>query len=462
MDNFFDENRGEELPEKEVQRNPAPSVSSERPKKPRRKKEGKIRWWHVITAVCIAVFAFFGGYVVCMGTLDGEIRTLLSVKKSIQKDYYKEVTDEDFYRAVFGGINDDLLDAYSEYMTPEEYAEVLKEMEGSRSGVGLVFQGSGEDSLRIIRVCGNSPAENAGIAAGEKILRCGKAEDSLVACATFDEFSALIQAYAEGEEFCIGVEGASGERVVKISKQAYVENYVFYRTSTESYAFTGEEATELTQKGAPMEYLPADTAYVRLIQFTGNAAKEFDGAMAKFKVGGKKNLILDLRENGGGYLDIMQSVSSYFCKNSTEKKPIVAIADYGDRMVEYRATGNLYGEYFAQDSQIFVLADSGTASASECLIGCMLDYGAVAYGDICLVERYGEARTFGKGIMQETKLVNFLEGDALKLTTAEIRWPKGNSIHGRGVLPEDGAKVAKQNTNFEEETKGALAMLFGE
>ncbi len=461
MDDFFDEQNGEKTPQNNTQRNPAPSVFSGKLYAHPPKKEKKIRWWHVVTAICIAIFAFFGGYMTSWLSLDEEVRTLLNVKKQIQQDYYKEVTDEAFYEAVFGGINENLLDAYSQYMTAEEYAEVVRDLQGNRSGIGLIFHAGSEHPLRVVRVCGNSPAEEAGVLAGETVLGCGKSEAEMTACTTFEEFSLLLEAYADNEEFFLGLQSGTENRTVKLSKKAYVENYVFYRTATTAYTFTGENAATLTQKGEPMPYLDADTAYIRLIQFTGNATQEFAGAMAQFKKEGKKHLVLDLRENGGGYLDVMQAIASYFCKESTEKKPLVAIADYGEYRVGYNATSNVYGEYFGADSRIYVLADSGTASASECLIGCMIDYGAIGYGNICLAERYGITRTYGKGIMQETRFVDIIKKDALKLTTAEIRWPKGHSIHDRGVLPTDGdgTKTVAQNEDFEAETQAAIAAL---
>ncbi len=454
---FFDEEIGGNTPQNETQRNHTPSVSvGNGEKKPKK----KVRWWHIVTAICLAFIFFFGGFAVCYATLDGEIRTLLAVKKGIQRDYYKEVSDETFYDAVFQGINENLLDPYSCYMSSEEYAAYVRDGQGNREGIGLVFSGGGEGSLRIVRVSGNSPAEAAGIRAGEWVTGCGKTQDGLTACTTFDEFAGVIDGYAANEEFCLRVRGADGERVVTVSKQAYVECYVFYRTSTESYAFTGEKADVLTAKGAPMSYLNADTAYIRLVEFSGNVSKEFAGAMAKFKEDGKKHLVLDLRGNGGGYLNDMQRIASYFCKSSTEKNPIVAVADYGERRVAYAAAGNYYGDYFAEDSRICVLADSGSASASECLIGCMIDYGAVSYGDICLAERKGVAKTYGKGIMQETQILDLFKQDALKLTTAEILWPKGKCIHGIGILSEEGTKTVAEQTDFEEETRLAIAKLF--
>ncbi len=459
-DHFFDDDNQGNSPENQTQRNPAPyAYSGPNPMQPPQKPRG-MKWLYVVAAISIAVISFLGGYLASLMALDPELRTLMSVKQNIQSNYYEDISDKDFYDAIFGAINDDLLDDYSAYMTPEEYAAAIQDLQGNREGIGLSFNGAGEKPLKIIRVSGNSPAEAAGVKAGEEVVGCGVAEDTISSCATFDEFAALIDAIPSGREFYLNIRSSTGDRLVTVSKQAYVENYVYYRTKTASYAFTGDEASDLTEKGTPMAYLAEDTAYIQLVQFTGNAAAEFDGAMKKFKEEGKKNLVLDLRGNGGGLLDVMESISGYFCKTATEKKPVVAIADYGERKTKYKAYGNYYQEYFQEDSHICVLADNGSASASECLLGCMLDYGAISYGDICLSEREGVAKTFGKGIMQETRLVNILKQDALKLTTAKILWPKGNCIHGRGILPDDGVLTVAENADAELETQEAIEKLF--
>ncbi len=448
---FFDE----QTPNNDVQRVPAPAVAVQNP--PPRKK---IRWWHVLLAVGVGIFTFLGGYFACWFSLDSEIRTLVGVKKEIQQNYYKEVTDEEFYGAIFDGINQNLLDDYSGYMTPEQYAEATEDLQGNRSGLGIVFNTAVAGKLRVVRVCGGSPAEDAGIVAGDYLVGYGRTESELVEVVDFDSFADFLAGYQENESLFLKVRTQEEERVVSVSKKTYVENYVFYRTKTTSYVFLGESATT-TAKGAPMPALAEDTAYIRLAQFTGNAAAEFKQAMAQFKLERKKHLVLDLRGNGGGLLDVMQSISSYFCKTATEERPVVAIADYGDRRQAFSAQGNYYKEYFAEDSRICVLADSDTASASECLIGCMVDYGALGYGDICLSYRGKAAKTFGKGIMQETYILNYVRQDALKLTTAEIRWPKSNhSIHGRGVLPEDGTLTVEENYDFEQETAAAIEKLF--
>lgn len=454
---FFGENEQPQQAEKNIQREHTPMGEEQTP--PRRRKRGVGK---IILSIGIALSIFLSGMGTTWVMLDPEIRTLIAVKNKIQSNYYQEVTDEEFYKAIFGGINEEVLDAYSSYLTPEEFAEMVSEMEGNHIGVGLVFAAQQTDPLRITRVCGNSPAEEAGIIPGERIVGCGKTETEITACNTFEVLSSFLDNYGENEEFFLQLYLNGVTRKVKLYKAAYVENYVFYRTNKNAYTFTGENADILTEHGSPLSCLDEDTAYIRLIQFTSNATQEFDLAMAQFKKDGKKNLILDLRENGGGYLDTMQSIASYFCKNTTEKNPIVAVADFGEKRAAYRAVGNFYYEYFAEDSRICVLADRYSASASECLMGAMLDYGAITYEDICLAERDGVAKTYGKGIMQETTFVNIFKQDAITLTTAEIRWPVSeNSIHGRGILPEDGTLMVAENIDYETETVNAIKALLG-
>lgn len=425
-------------------------------------KEKKIRWWHLLLAAVFALFTFFAGYLVCWNTLDGELRTLINVKEQIQKHYYEEVTDEEFYAAVFGGINEDLLDEYSQYMTAEEFAQIVSELAGNRSGLGMVFTTGTESPLRISRVCGNSPAEAAGILAGETVVGCGDSVGNIAACTTYEELKTFLSNYAENEEFYLKIRSLGGEEWnVKISKKAYVESLVFYRTKETSCTFTGENRAEIKELASPLTCLDEETAYIRLIEFTGNAARDFAAAMQKFQTDGKKNLVLDLRGNGGGYLDVMRSIASYFCKTATEKTPVVAVGDFGERKENYTADGNYYAEYFSSDSRICVLADSYSASAAECLLGAMLDYGAITYADICLAERQGVAKTYGKGIMQETYILSVFEQNALKLTTAQIRWPKSNTcIHGRGILPSDGTLTVEENFDYDVETQAAVAALF--
>lgn len=279
---------------------------------------------------------------------------------------------------------------------------------------------------------------------------------------------------AENEQFVLQFTkgAAEGIKTLTIQKKAFVESYVQYRSNKTSYCYTGEDAKERTPENNPLLALDDDTAYIRLSQFNGGAAWQFDDAMSVFKAENKKNLVLDLRFNGGGYMDILCSIAKYFCKEGDGANPSVARAVYKNgKETAFLADKNLYYDYFKDESRIAVLADNGTASASECLIGCMVDYGAVKYENIYLSERvvqktengekttYTEYKTYGKGIMQSYFSRDWTTvSETLKLTTASIVWPvSGKCIHGVGVTPNDGAKKIDENFLLDGEIYAAIA-----
>ena len=429
-------------------------------------RKGVKRAFCAAGAAAVVTGAFFGGFFTYKATLPKEINSLLWAKERIQSDYYEEISDEEFFSAVFFGVNS-LLDDYSWYMTEEDYVRAQKQSAGEYSGTGLYFSVRKEgatERLTVARVAGGSPAEEAGIREGSRVTGFGMNETEMTEIETFAAFYAFVSALGTGEEFYLTElcypYGADDARVVKVRKADFVENYVFYRTNASSYVYLGEEATE-TEKGAPLAALPNDAAYIRLTQFNGNAAKEFDAAMARFKADGKKRLVLDLRENGGGDLDILRSIASYFCKDAEKSKPVVAKAvDREGKTYAFNATGNLYGEYFGANGKAYVLADANTASASECLLGCMLDYGCIDYDNICLSYRDGAAKTYGKGIMQTTATRYLWTSEAIKLTTAKICWPlSGTCIHGTGITAEDGTRTTEENYAADGEISAALAAL---
>ena len=432
------------------------------------KCEKKLKIWRTVAcvagAVLIAAAGFATGMCVRWYSIDPQMRTLIKVKEKIDDHYYEEVTDEKFYGALFGAVNQEILDGYSGYMTPEEYAALTSDLKGNRAGLGLVLltqSAAGQEQMLVTRVCGNSPAEKAGIAVGSYVVGFGASENTITLSQSYDEFSEFLTDYDAGEKFYIRIAAGEAEKTVEISREEYVENYVFYRTNDSAYAFETSGACQAIKGGAELSCLQEDEAYIRIVQFTGNAEKAFEQAMKLFKAEGKKHLVLDLRGNGGGYLETMQGIASYFCKDATWIKPVVAIADYGEKQEKFHADKNVYKDYFSTDSRICVLADEDSASASECLLGCMLDYGAIEYADICLTEYGGRAKTFGKGIMQTTYLVNILDGDAIKLTTAKILWPVSkNCIHDRGVLSTDGTKTVARDYTGENELINAIKSLW--
>ena len=159
----------------------------------------------------------------------------------------------------------------------------------------------------------------------------------------------------------------------------------------------------------------------------------------------------------------MQRIAPYFIANTDDARAVIMRARYrsGEEAVS-RAVGNKYGEYFA-GSEIYVAANGNTASASEALIGAMVDYGAIGFEDIYItdtVQKEGyAAATYGKGIMQST-YVNTKTGEAIKLTTAQIYWPNGRTIHDVGITVNDGA-IASPAASFGEYGDAELESIFG-
>ena len=451
--------RKEQAAENKAQRIPAPAEEIKRTTIWRRVA-------CIVTAVAIAAVSFSIGLCVSWFSIDAEMRTLIEIKKKIDKEYYEDISDEAFYDALFGVVNDKLLDDYSGYMTSEEFAKLTSDLDGERAGLGVVLSSrtaDGKDQMLITRVCANSPAEAAGIKAGCYIVGFGASEGELIRSESYDTFSGFLEDYEAGEKFFLCLQENGTEKILQISREEYVENYVIYRTNGKAYSFTTGISCQPIETQNALACLDDSTAYIRIVQFTGNATQAFVRAMRIFKEEGKTNLVLDLRGNGGGYLTTMQAIASYFCKSATVAKPIVAIADYGEKTEKFRANRNVYYDFFTDQSRIVVLADGDSASASECLLGAMLDYGAIGYEDICLTENEkGEAKTFGKGIMQSTYLVNVVKRDAIKLTTAKILWPVSkNCIHGRGILSADGTKTVARDYMGDNELIAALEKLLG-
>ena len=215
MDDFFDEE-----PIQDRQENPQEnSLNADMPTPKQVKKEKRLK---ALLAVGLAVVSFVLGAFTIWFSLDEEIRTLIKVKRAIDQHYYKDVDDEEFYDAVFQGINYNLLDAYSQYMTADEYKTSKGELAGNRVGIGAVFStvdANNNPRMLTVRVCGNSPAEAAGLQEGDCITAFGKNEAEMKESVIFDEFSNFLKTMPAGEDFVVRVQSNEGSRYLKMHKQ---------------------------------------------------------------------------------------------------------------------------------------------------------------------------------------------------------------------------------------------------
>lgn len=287
---------------------------------------------------------------------------------------------------------DGLYDDYAAYFTPEEYQLLYEENTGSFGGIGVSMVNV-DDSIVVYGVIKNTPAAKSPIAEGDVIL-------SVDGVSLAGKDSAQAATLIRGEE---------GSKVTLQLRKA---------ATNKEYQVTLVRAIITTETVAGYN-LPAypDTAYIRISSFTGQTATDFTNLYNELYADRPiKNLILDLRSNGGGNFYASIAIGEYFVPINE----IVVSEKTSSGMEEYRSTnGQLNG------LNVVILQNAYTASASEVLIGAIRDQGqATLIGNT----------TFGKGITQG---IGALEsGSGHRYTRSIYYTPSGFSLHGVGLAPD--------------------------
>ena len=423
----------------------------------------------VIVALVLAALAFTAGYFTRKLTRPQSASSFEWALETIEKNYYFGGVEDTFGQTSVSALVDTYLDRYSQYYTAEEYKSVIQNNAGSKSGIGISYSFVEGKGVYISSVVGNSPAYMCGLREGEVLKSGNITGKKQVEFTSAESFSNLIKGAADGEK--IELKAIDGSPYV-VAKAEYTASYTYMCTNSTAWEFGDAESGGLAlyeNTDKKMSFLPDGAAYFRLTQFYGTAAKEFYRLAEKFNALNCTSLILDLRSNGGGYVSVMQEIAGCFAGGA--RKPAMFSRDkHGNEEVYYCTKVTRSQNLISSDVKVYVLANGGTASASEALMGAMLCYGALSYENIYL-SQYSEqylnwlkgtgqeqknARTYGKGIMQST-FENNSTGEALKLTTAKIFWPDGkSSIHDRGITLADGCAASPaewEHTKADEELK---------
>ena len=441
-------------------------------------KAKKILFW--ISAAVVAAVVFFAGFLTARFTEKREIKSFEWALETVGENFYTGKSDSEILTLALKGMADGL-DPYSEYYTAEQYRAEVASNSGKKSGIGVSvsFVKAGEhpqdeSGVFVGRVVGNSPAYKSGIRAGE-FISSAEFNGETTVFKSRDDFTAFIDARAEGESFKL----FSDRGEYTLAKGNYTQSYCYMATADKQWTVSydgGRRVVSETVGG--IDCLPQGAAYLRLDQFFGGAAYEMAELIEKFNAENCTSLILDLRGNGGGYVDVMCDISGIFTGQLQNSNPVAMRAVFKDGHKENSYVTKKFSssQCLPAGTKLSVLADNGTASASEALIGVLIDNGVINYGDI-YVSDFGEEylefsgteeknrRTYGKGIMQST-FVNRKTGEAIKLTTAQIYWPKGEtSIHGTGLNTDMGCKTvpAIWNVTFDDaQLAAAVGMIYGE
>ncbi len=405
----------------------------------------------VIGAIILAVAAFLGGFFTGRSGLGDAVSTYQWVTDLILKNYVGgDITEEDIKNASLSSINS-LLDKYSTYYTAEEYAAEFAASQGSMKGIGISFnyiaEGQSErgSGVFIEQVVPNSPAYHSGLREGMFVTGADLG-GKVTQFASLEEFMSFMNALPDDTDFTFFTDNGQ----FTLARQSYTASYCVMSTSETTYSFTYEgDNLKLVETDGGISYLPEGTAYLKFTEFYGNAVQEFCELAEIFNSEGCTTLVLDLRRNGGGYVDVMCNISGIFLGQLPSASNVAMTAEYKNGRSTGYAVKSVADKYtLPASTEVKVLADFNTASASEALIGVLISNEVISYDDIYLSDYsedylaytgYAEKNcgTYGKGIMQQT-FVNNSTGEALKLTVARILWPNGNCIHDRGVRAEDG------------------------
>lgn len=309
----------------------------------------------------------------------------------IQANYYEDVDVDAMKEGLYQGLFN-ALDQYSQYFTKEEYDELMKsDVSGSYSGIGATLnQNSDTKQVTVVSVQDGSPAQEAGIQAGDVIV---KADDYTAADMELSEF----------------VSHLKGEEGTKVTVQ-------IYRSSDHSYKDLTLTRKSLEIKTVDSQMLENNVGYIRITEFVQTTTGQFETALNDLKAQGMTSLIVDLRSNPGG---LVSSVTDIL-QNIIPKGMIVYTEDKYNNRNEYQSTGEKQ-----LDMPLVVLVNENSASASEIFAGAVKDRQC---GTLI------GTTTFGKGIVQGIQ--NLSDGSGAKMTTSRYYTPNGVCIQGKGIEPD--------------------------
>lgn len=374
--------------------------------------------WGAITGCLVALVFFVSTDKVKAISTDGEkyLQILHEVVSYIENDYVDPQEEKKIYTGAIQGALQSLGDPHTRFLDTDEFGELQNETKGSFGGIGveISFQ---ENAFIIVAPIEGTPAWKAGLQPQDKIIEInGKSTKSV----SLSESIAMMRGEV-GSSISMKIER-------KGIKDPFVVNLV----------------RELIQiRYVRSHYLPeTETGYIKLVQFMGKetTTKEFVSAVKTMMDSGAKKLVIDLRMNPGGLLDLAIDLADLFLPPDAE---IVSVKGRGGVLVKsYKADKK---EKKFLDIPIAILVNGGSASASEILAGALKDNKrAVVVG----------TQSFGKGSVQS--IFPLSGGTGVAITIQKYYTPSGISIHGKGITPD----YIVNPTSASEDEKYALEKLF--
>lgn len=331
-----------------------------------------------------------------------QLKQVAGLMDAVNQYYYKEPAQQDMLDGACAGLLAGLGDPYTFYYAPKAWKQMWEEDEGEYAGVGILISSNYKTGLcTISRVFKGSPAEAAGVQRKDILYRVG--EDLYVTPETLQEAVDIMR-------------GTPGEPV----------DVTFLRDG-EELTFTLVRA-EITVNQVESTMLSDDIGLIALYQFAGQCDEEFDKALNDLIAHGARGLILDLRDNPGGWVDAGQRIADLF-------------VDKGDLCYLVYRDGSEDHCYLTHDGKVdmslVILVNEETASSSEILSAALRERaGATLVG----------VKTYGKGVVQAVlPMMSGEEEAGFQITVAEYLTPEGNHVHETGLTPDVEVPLAEDD-----------------
>lgn len=333
------------------------------------------------------------------GTAYEELAVLTEALMLVRRHYVEELS----YRNILYGALDGMLqslDPHSHFMPPEQYRDFKEDTGGTFCGVGVEL-GVRDGVLTIIAPIDDSPAYRAGVVAGDRIVKIDGE----------DAYDMTIREAADR------IRGKAGETIVLTLARSGREPF--------DVSLAREQIVVASVRGARL--VRSGVGYVRLTQFDEQTMPAFRDKVEGLRREGMQALVLDLRSNPGGLLNVAVQVAETFLERG---KTVVSVKGRStlDKPQELKAGGVKP----LTEMPVAILLDEGSASASEVVAGALRDHRrAVLVGE----------RSFGKASVQTVVPLRSNPDCGLRLTTAHYFTPAGNMIHGKGIAPDIEVRV---------------------
>lgn len=338
----------------------------------------------VLGVLVMFLLAHLFGFI--QGKDGSDLQSKVAAMKSIlDRSFYENVDESKLTDGALKGMTDSTGDVYTRYYNAEEWTALQERVQGAYVGIGITMVANDDKQIEVVEVSADSPAEQAGLKAGDIIL---SVNGNKASAEKMDEVSEVVK--------------KSDEVTLKVQRNDDTKDFVV-------------KTAEIDVDNLSSKVVEDNLGYVKISTFDNSIAEEFKNEVEDLQSKNVDGLIIDVRDNPGGNYEQVVQICDYLLGECT----IVYTQDKaGEQDIKYSDAEQC-------ELPVVLLMNGNSASASEVLAGALRDNNrAVLVG----------TTSFGKGLVQGT--IDFKDGTGMAVTIARYYTPSGECIHGKGINPD--------------------------